>query len=109
MIKPLALLAITGAAALLPAIAQAQAAASPLTGNLTLASDYRFRGISQTFKLPAIQGGLDWSSPGGFYLGNWNSNVSGNQYPNGAGLEMDFYGGYKFEVVKDVTVDLGGI
>jgi uncharacterized protein (TIGR02001 family) len=77
------------------------------TGNLTVATDYRFRGISQTFKQPAVQGGFDYAHRSGFYLGNWNSNVSGNQYNNGAGLEMDFYGGYKFEPVKDFTADIG--
>lgn len=77
------------------------------TGNVTVASDYRFRGISQTFKQPAVQGGFDYAHSSGFYLGNWNSNVSGNQYNNGAGLEMDFYGGYKFEVMPDFTADIG--
>jgi uncharacterized protein (TIGR02001 family) len=77
------------------------------TGNVTLASDYRFRGISQTFGKPAIQGGFDYAHSSGFYVGNWNSNVSGIQYPGGASLEMDFYGGYKFEPVKDLTADIG--
>jgi uncharacterized protein (TIGR02001 family) len=111
MKKTLTLLA-TLAAAAAPSLASAQAAApaaSPLTGNFTLTSDYRFRGLSQSFKLPAVQGGIDWAHESGFYLGNWNSSVSGNQYPNGASLEMDFYGGYKFPVGKDVVVDVGGL
>jgi len=98
------------AAFISPAFAQ-QATQSPsdhtFTGNLTVASEYRFRGISQTFGRPAVQGGFDYSHKSGFYLGNWNSNVSGVQFPNGASLEMDFYGGYKFEPVKDVTADVG--
>jgi uncharacterized protein (TIGR02001 family) len=77
------------------------------TGNLTVASDYRFRGISQTFKQPAVQGGFDYAHSSGFYVGNWNSNVSGNQYNHGAGLEMDFYGGYKFTPVQDFNADIG--
>jgi uncharacterized protein (TIGR02001 family) len=100
------------ATAAVPSVASAQAAApaaSPLTGNVTITSDYRFRGLSQSFKLPAVQGGIDWAHASGFYLGNWNSSVSGNQYPNGASLEMDFYGGYKFPVGKDVVVDVGGL
>jgi uncharacterized protein (TIGR02001 family) len=109
MIQRLALLAATGAATLLPAIAGAQAADPGIAGNLTLTSDYRFRGLAQSFKLPAIQGGLDWSSAGGFYVGNWNSSISGLQYPNGAGLEMDFYGGYRFEVARNLTLDVGGL
>ena len=36
-------------------------------------SDYRFRGISQTNKKPAIQGGIDCAQER-LYLGNWNSN-----------------------------------
>jgi uncharacterized protein (TIGR02001 family) len=82
-------------------------AAAPLTANLAVVSDYRFRGISQSFRQPALQGGFDYAHPSGFYVGNWNSSVSGNQYNNGAGLEMDFYGGYKFEPVKDLNADIG--
>lgn len=86
---------------------QAAASDHTFTGNLTLASDYRFRGISQTFGKPTLQGGFDYAHSSGFYVGNWNSNVSGVQYPNGSSLEMDFYGGFKFEPVKDVTADIG--
>lgn len=84
--------------------AHAQAAG---TGNMTLATDYRFRGISQTFRQPTVQGGIDYAHASDFYLGNWNSNVSGVQYPDGAGLEMDFYGGYKFAPAAGLTLDLG--
>ena len=114
MKKTFAYVTAAVATALAPALASAQAAAaaepaSPLTGNMTLTSDYRFRGISQSFRLPAIQGGIDWAHESGFYLGNWNSSVSGNSYPNGASLEMDFYGGYKLALSKEFTLDFGGI
>lgn len=84
------------------------AAASPhtVTGNLSLVSDYRFRGLSQTFKGAAIQGGFDYSHSSGFYLGTWGSNVSGLQYNNGSGLELDIYGGYKFSA-GPVGLDIG--
>src|SRR5690349_701525 len=86
------LIAVSVAAALsVPGWASAQQAApaeakSPhtFTGNMTIISDYRFRGISQTFGKPAIQGGIDYSHASGFYLGNWNSNVSDSAgYPGG--------------------------
>lgn len=85
-------------------------AASPhtLTANIALVSDYRFRGLSQTFQRPALQGGFDYSHASGLYLGNWNSNVSSSLYPNG-NLEMDFYGGYKGTVVGDVGFDVGAL
>ena len=98
------------AEAQLAAPAAAPVAASPhtFTGNFGLYSEYRFRGISQTFKKPAIQGGLDYSHASGIYLGNWNSNVSeGAGYP-ASNLEMDFYGGWK-KTWGDWGLDLGGI
>lgn len=108
MHKSVASLAVCAALAL-PAIAAAQAPApSPVTGNLSLVSDYRFRGISQTFEKPALQGGFDYSHASGLYLGNWNSNISeGAGFPAG-NLEMDFYGGWK-KSFGDVGLDLGAI
>ena len=112
------LLAAATAAAFTTSAAHAQTPAPTpehtLTGNMTIVTDYRFRGISQTFgegffKIgPAIQGGIDYAHPSGFYLGNWNSNVSGNQFPNGSSIEMDFYGGWK-ESFGDFGVDVGTI
>src|SRR5690242_7047650 len=86
-------------------LAQQSTSAHTFTGNATLVSDYRFRGISQTFKLPAIQGGFDYAHASGFYIGNWNSSVSGLSYPNGAGLEMDLYAGYK-KTIGDFGFDV---
>ena len=93
--------------------AQAQAAAAPasphtFTGNMTIGSDYRFRGISQTFGGPTIQGGVDYSHSSGFYVGNWNSNVSSTLYANGNNIEMDFYGGWKGSW-GDWGLDVGGL
>jgi len=88
---------------------QAAAAAPPpytITGNLGLVSDYRFRGISQTFGKPAIQGGVDYSHASGFYLGNWDSNVSDTAGYPGGNIEMDFYGGWK-NTWGDYGLDVG--
>ena len=108
---------LASAAFAVPQLASAQAAApaaaapaSPhtFTGNLGLVSDYRFRGISQTFKKPAIQGGFDYSHTSGFYAGNWNSNVNeGAGFPAG-NIEMDFYGGWK-QTWGDWGLDIGSI
>ena len=85
--------AAVAAALLAPGVAAAQAA-SPITGNMSLVSDYRFRGLTQTFEEPALQGGFDYAHSSGIYLGNWNSSISDSFFA-GAPLEMDFYGGYK--------------
>src|SRR5262249_2993603 len=95
-----------------PAIAQQAAAATPppplVAGNMTLVTEYRFRGIDQTFGKPALQGGFDYSHESGVYLGNWNSNVSqGAGYPGG-NIEMDFYGGWK-KAFGDFGIDVGAI
>jgi uncharacterized protein (TIGR02001 family) len=105
----LALTAIVSLTVSVSAIAQtpaAPASAHTFTGNAGVYSDYRFRGISQTYRKPAFQGGFDYAHASGFYLGNWNSNVSGFSYPAGAGLEMDFYGGFK-KSFGDVNLDVG--
>ena len=46
------------------------ASAAEFSGNVGYFSDYRFRGISQGDRSPAIQGGFDIELDGGFYLGN---------------------------------------
>jgi uncharacterized protein (TIGR02001 family) len=99
-----AILSATCLPALLPA---AHAADWELTGNAGLFSDYRFRGISQTNKHPAFQGGFDVAHASGFYVGNWNSNIDSAFY-NGANLEMDFYGGFK-GAAGGFSYDVGAI
>ncbi len=115
MYKRLAATGILAALSALPAVSMAQAAAakpaSPwsVTGNLTLASEYIYRGIGQTNRKPAVQGGFDVAHSGGFYLGNWNSNVSWLADQGGgvsSSVEMDFYGGYK-GTVGGLGYDLG--
>jgi uncharacterized protein (TIGR02001 family) len=84
---------------------------SPITANVTVVNDYRYRGISQSNFKPAIQGGFDYAHESGLYIGNWNSSISwiGDQYPVGglgnnstnvsAPVEMDFYAGFKKELI----------
>lgn len=83
------------------------AAAEGITGNVAATTDYRFRGISQTQRSAAVQGGFDYSTKGGFYVGNWNSNVSSLAYTDSTGLESDLYAGYKTEIAKGVKLDVG--
>lgn len=66
----------------------APAFAVDLSANIGYNSEYIFRGIPQ--KSSSAMGGLDLES-GGFYLGTWAADV-------GDGLEIDYYGGYGFEV-----------
>ena len=109
------ILAASASLMMLAGAAQAQTAAPAapapewtVAGNVSLNSDYRFRGFTQTNYGAALQGGIDITHSSGFYVGNWNSNVAQDLY-NGASLEMDFYGGFKGEVAPGLGYDVGAI
>ncbi len=83
---------------------------APISYNVGITSDYRFRGIAQTSFKPALQAGVDFAHTSGFYLGAWGSNVSWIKDYAGAtkgALEIDLYGGYKGVINKDFSYDLG--
>ena len=109
----LAALALSGAAIAQTAAPAAPAAPEPdytLAANVGAVTDYRFRGIAQTSKKPALQAGLDFAHKSGFYLGTFVSNVKWVKDFNGAtkgGYELDLYGGFKKEVYEGITVDAG--
>jgi uncharacterized protein (TIGR02001 family) len=106
--KPCALALLCATSFTTQVQAQTEATAEhTVTGNVNLVTDYRFRGISQSWGRPAVQGGIDYSHSSGWYLGNWNSSVSSNSYNNGASLEADLYGGYRFEPAPGTLVDVG--
>ena len=113
-----ALIAITA----ITSTAHAQTTAAPaetkpqepytITGNFGIYSQYIFRGLTQTDRKPAFQGGFDFTHSSGFYAGTWGSNISwlrdAGVVDHGASLEWDFYGGYKYAINDDWGID-GGI
>jgi uncharacterized protein (TIGR02001 family) len=97
-----------------PAAPAAPTSPHTLTGNVGLFSQYIFRGLTQTDRDPALQGGFDYSHASGFYAGTWASNISWlrdatpSSYTSGGSLEWDFYGGLKGTFGKsDFTYDVG--
>jgi uncharacterized protein (TIGR02001 family) len=104
----------------LPALAQTAAPppdakpAEPftLTGNFGIYSQYIFRGLTQTDRKPAFQGGFDVAHTSGFYAGTWGSNISwlhdAGVVAHGGSAEWDFYGGYKYAINDDFALD-GGV
>ncbi len=78
-----------------PAAEPAKEPASPwtLSANINFTSDYYARGVSQSWHMPAVQGGFDVSHASGFYAGVWGSSISERTYVGGQ-TEFDFYGGY---------------
>lgn len=86
------------------AMAAGYAAAAEFSGNITYATDYRFRGISQGDRSQAIQGGFDIELDSGLYFGTWASNVGG--WSAGT-IEVDYYGGYAMDLSESTSVDVG--
>ena len=78
-----------------------------VSGSATLTSDYRFRGVSQTDKEMAVQGGLTITHESGFYVGAWGANLSGWGTFGGANMELDLIAGYKLELSNSATLDVG--
>lgn len=74
--------------------------------NVTLASDYIYRGISQTLGDGAIQGGLDVVHESGLYTGIWASNVD---FGGDASEEFDYYVGFGNNITDDIAYDLGWV
>ena len=56
-------------------MAGASVAQAELSANIGVASNYYFRGITQTDDSAAVSGGIDYAHDSGFYLGTWMSNV----------------------------------
>ena len=107
MKKTLIAIAATLGFTALPSVSFAEDAA-PLSFNVGAFTDYRYRGISQTRLKPAVQGGFDYAAPSGLYVGAWASNIKWIKDGGGdAGVEFDLYGGYKGEIQKDFTYDIG--
>lgn len=77
--------------------------------NAALASDYRYRGMSQTRLQAALQGGADYTNnPSGLYAGAWLSSIKWIKDAGGKGnVEVDLYAGKRGEIVKDVSYDVG--
>jgi len=80
------------------------AMAAEVSGNVSLTSDYRFRGISQTDTQIAVQGGFDFAFENGIYVGTWGSNVD---FANS--LELDYYVGFAGDMSDSVSYDVGFI
>ena len=78
------------------------------SANVAIATDYLFRGISQTDNGPAVSGGFDYTYvPMGFYLGTWASSIEFND--GGSPVEIDYYGGFAGELSNGIGWDIGAI
>jgi uncharacterized protein (TIGR02001 family) len=103
----LGLSAVLLAAAATPAFAQDEAATPEITvtANAAVVSDYRFRGVSQTDKRFALQGGITATHASGLYLSVWGSSID-DYVAAGSDQELDLIAGYS-KTVGAATFDVG--
>ncbi len=83
------------------------APAVTITGSVSIASDYRFRGVSQTNGELAVQGGITVSHASGLSVGTWGSNLAGWGTFGGANMELDLVAGYKRKLGDNAALDVG--
>lgn len=98
--------ALLGAAASLAmgGSAMAQDSSVDVSFNLGVASDYVFRGVSQTDEGPQVFGGADVTS-GIFYAGVWATNVD---FLDSTDAEVDLYAGVR-PTAGPFSLDFGAI
>src|SRR5450830_1196679 len=118
MFKPLrgskmkkALLAVAVASTFMTGFVHAEDAKpdNEVSFNVGVASDYRYRGISQTRLDPALQGGADYiNNPTGFYASAWGSTISWTKDSGGSGgVELDLSAGKRGQLGSDIGYDVG--
>lgn len=78
-----------------------------VTGNGTIVSDYRFRGVSLSGGDPAIQGGFTVAHTSGVYVGTWGSSINDGGTGLYGDMEWDLFAGWSGAVAEGVSVDVG--
>jgi uncharacterized protein (TIGR02001 family) len=91
-------------------VAQSDEADRNLVMTVGIFSQYVFRGLTQTNRGAAIQGGADYAAGNGLHVGAWLSNINwfsdmnpGTTSP----VEWDLYAGLKRRILGEVSCDLG--
>ena len=102
-------LAMMGSA--LAAAQEAAGAAHTVAFNAAVASEYRYRGLSQSRFDTALQGGADYThGPSGFYAGTWLSTIKWTEDLGGDGkVEVDLYAGKRGTLGETLSYDVGGL
>lgn len=73
-----------------------------VSGNVTISSNYIWRGVTQTNDNSAISAGIVYHTDQGSYLGIWSSNIN---YANRPSYELNTYIGHKFDL-EPATIDI---
>ncbi len=76
-----------------------------ITGNATLVTDYRFRGLSLSGGDIAVQGSINVNHSSGLYAGVWASSLEDSTIYGHT--EVDLYAGWTGAVASGLTADVG--
>lgn len=82
------------------------------SGQVTIGTDYLFRGISQTMSAPSVQAEVYVEHDSGWYGWAWGSNVDfvpAGAAPDGAELEIDIAVGYAIELGDALLLSLESV
>jgi len=93
-------------AAVVWVLALALPATAQISGNITLVSDYRFRGISLSDQKPAAQLSFGYDHPSGWYAGAFASTVQLLDR-SGRDLQLIPYAGYAQRMGAGLSWDVG--
>jgi uncharacterized protein (TIGR02001 family) len=86
-----------------------------VTGEVSLLSDYRFRGVSRSDEDPAVQAALTLTPGGGFYAGLRGTTLKGTDsfreldpaFQDLGDVELDLYAGYGTQIGDGFEIDAG--
>jgi len=73
-----------------------------LTENISVSSDYVWRGVTQTNHTAAVSGGVDYNFDFGLGLGTWISNTDSNTK-----AEQDIYTNYTYVINDNISIGTG--
>jgi uncharacterized protein (TIGR02001 family) len=90
--------------------ADEEGAWGPFTAGVTLTSDYRFRGISQTDRDAAIQGWVQYDHASGFFANIWASNIDFNDtLTYDSNVEIDLTVGYNHAFSEQTSAGIKAV
>ena len=95
----LGLLGVLAMSTIAPMAQAEESAWGPITGGVTLTSDYRFRGVSSSDRDAAAQGWLQYDHASGFFANVWASTIDFNDEATAdSSIEVDLTAGYNFKI-----------
>ncbi len=96
----------------LSAVAEGGESPHSFSANVLVATEYQFRGLTQSDEDFAIQGGFDYEyTPLGAYVGFWASSIEfpGLEINAPASVETNLYAGFSGSFSNEINWDIGGL